>query len=246
LLRTEKISVSYGQVEVLKFVSIEVADGEVVSVIGPNGAGKTTLLRAISGLIPVNKGEIVFDGRRIDNEVTWEIVQRGIAHIPEGRQIFGGLTVEENLILGAYWRIKKGRRQRVKEDMGSVFQIFPVLGKKRKESGETLSGGEQAMLAIGRALMLAPKILLMDEPSMGLAPILVEEIYGKLLEVNRKGTSILLVEQNYDLALSLANKVFVLETGQVRFSGSVEAVVNNANINITDIYLGKRKMRGED
>ena len=246
MLRTEKISVSYGQVEVLKFVSIEVADGEVVSVIGPNGAGKTTLLRAISGLIPVNKGEIVFDGRRIDNEVTWEIVQRGIAHIPEGRQIFGGLTVEENLILGAYWRIKKGRRQRVKEDMGSVFQIFPVLGKKRKESGETLSGGEQAMLAIGRALMLAPKILLMDEPSMGLAPILVEEIYGKLLEVNRKGTSILLVEQNYDLALSLANKVFVLETGQVRFSGSVEAVVNNANINITDIYLGKRKMRGED
>lgn len=242
MLRTERINVSYGQVEVLKSVSIEVADGEVVVVIGPNGAGKTTLLKAISGLAPVSKGEIVFDGRRIDNEATWEIVQRGIAHIPEGRQIFGGLTVEENLILGAYCRIKKNKGQRVKEDMDSVFEMFPVLAKKRKESGETLSGGEQAMLAIGRALMLAPRILLMDEPSVGLAPILVEEIYGKLLEVHRRGTSILLVEQNYDLALSLADRVFVLETGQVRFSGPVEAVVNKANININDIYLGKRKM----
>lgn len=240
MLRTETVSVYLGQVEVIRRLSMEIDDREIVAIIGPNSAGKTTLLKAISGLIPIKAGRIIFNGRRIDNTAPEKIVELGISHVPEGRQIFTALTVEENLILGAYTRFKRREKESIGNDIESVYGIFPVLKEKKRKPAETLSGGEQAMLAIGRSLMLNPKLLLIDEVSLGLAPLLVDEIYRKIIELNSNGMGILLIEQNYYLALSVAKKVYILERGEVKRFGSAHELEENENI--TDYYLGRRKM----
>jgi branched-chain amino acid transport system ATP-binding protein len=216
----------YSAAPVLRGVSLEVEPGEVVAVVGSNGAGKTTLLNAICGLVPVSRGEIVFDGARIDSLSTREIVSRGIAQVPEGRQLFSDMTVEENLRLGAY--LRKGKE--VADDLEEMFTRFPVLGERRTQEAGRLSGGEQQMLAIARALMSAPRLLLLDEPSIGLAPRIVREVAGHVIELAKRGSSVILVEQNVELALSVAARAYVLGLGEVRVAGHSEQLRGDAKV----------------
>jgi branched-chain amino acid transport system ATP-binding protein len=222
MLVVNDIFVSYGNVEALRGTSLEVLDGEICTVIGANGAGKTTLLMTISGILHPTRGEIRFMGERIDNLPANEIVRRGIGHVPEGRRIFPDLTVEENLRVGAYLRGKD--RAGVAQDRAWIHELFPILKERSKQLAGTLSGGEQQMLAIGRSLMTKPKLLLLDEPSMGLAPIVIQTIFRTLHEINSRGTTILLVEQNAKKALETAQHGNILEGGRVIYRDSCEVL----------------------
>ncbi len=232
LLEIHDIHTFYGTIEALKGISLEVNEGEIVTLIGSNGAGKSTTLRSISGLTPPREGSIRFDGEEIGETPPQEIVQRGISQSPEGRRIFDRMTVRENLELGAYLR----RDHNIESDMDRVFELFPRLKEREKQKAGTMSGGEQQMLAIGRALMASPKLLLLDEPSMGLAPVLVERIYETVAEINEQGTTILLVEQNANFALEVSERAYVLETGTIALSDKASALRENPDVQ--KAYLG--------
>ncbi len=233
LLEVKDIHVHYNKVAALKGVSLEVPTGGIVTIIGANGAGKSTTLRAISGLETASQGEIWFDGQRIDKLPPAKIVEHGIAQVPEGRRIFPDLTVEENLRTGAFLRKDK---QAIERDLENVFEHFPRLRERRTQWAKTLSGGEQQMVAIGRALMSDPKLLLLDEPSMGLAPVMFQEIAAIVVEIVKQGVPVILVEQNAELALGLANYAYVLETGNVSLEG--EAKELHENEHVKRAYLG--------
>jgi branched-chain amino acid transport system ATP-binding protein len=232
LLEVQDIHTFYGNIEALKGVSLEVNDGEIVTLIGSNGAGKSTTLRSISGLSPARQGAIRFDGRDIHHMPPQEVVKMGISQSPEGRRCFPRMTVRENLELGAYLR----RDAHIKDDLDRVFDLFPRLQEREKQKAGTMSGGEQQMLAIGRALMGRPRLLLLDEPSMGIAPILVERIYETIAEINRQGTTILLVEQNANFALGVSNRGYVLETGKVVLTNDSAALREDPEVQ--KAYLG--------
>jgi branched-chain amino acid transport system ATP-binding protein len=232
LLELEDIHTFYGNIEALKGISLEVNEGEVVTLIGSNGAGKTTTLRSISGLTPPRQGSIRFRGQEIGETPPQDIVRLGISQSPEGRRVFPRMTVRDNLELGAYLR----RDARIEEDLDRVYELFPRLHERQKQKAGTLSGGEQQMLAIGRALMAAPKLLLLDEPGMGLAPILVERIYETIGRINQQGTTILLVEQNANYALDVSKRGYVLETGSVALTDRSEALRENPDVQRA--YLG--------
>lgn len=233
MLKLNKINLYYGVIHALKDISFEVEEGEIVTLIGANGAGKTSTLRAISGLNPCKSGEILFKGKSLNKVAAYKIVSMGISHVPEGRRVFSNLTVFENLQLGAYTRKDK---MDIKRDYETVFDMFPILKERKEQLAGTLSGGEQQMLAIARALMVRPKLLLMDEPSMGLAPIIVQQIFNIIKEINEKGTTILLVEQNANMALSVASKAYVLETGRIVLEGSAKELLTNRTVQ--SAYLG--------
>jgi len=235
LLHVENLHVSYGAVHAVQGVSLHVAPGEIVALIGSNGAGKTTLLRAVSGLVRPSAGSIVFDGgQRLDRLPAHAIVRAGVSHVPEGRQVFGNLTVRENLELGAYQRRDRAASRATLE---RVFELFPVLKERLPQSGSTLSGGEQQMLAIGRALMSNPRLLLLDEPSLGLAPLVVHTIFEAIDEIKGKGTTILLVEQNAHAALGHSDRAYVLETGRIVMEGPSKDLANDPRIK--EAYLGE-------
>lgn len=233
MLRIEGLHVRYGAIHAVQGVDLGVAEGGITTLIGGNGAGKSTILRTISGLVRASAGRIEFEGRSILGSPPHEIVKRGIVHIPEGRIIFANLTVADNLELGAYLRKD---RAGVRADMEHVFHLFPRLKERIRQAGGTLSGGEQQMLAVARGLMARPRLLLMDEPSLGLAPLLVQGIFEKIGEINRAGTSILLVEQNAAMALTVAHEASVLETGRIITSGSAAKVAEDAAVRAA--YLG--------
>ena len=233
MLKVENINVYYGAIHALKGISVEVKQGEIVTLIGANGAGKSTILRTISGLLRAKTGDIVFEGNAIGGMAAEEIVRKGISQVPEGRRIFANMTVAENLELGAYIRTDKAG---IRKDIDKVFERFPRLGERRSQIAGTLSGGEQQMLAIGRGLMSQPKLMLLDEPSMGLAPLLVKEIFSIIQEINASGTTILLVEQNAHMALSIAHKAYVLETGRITLSGTAKELSESEAVR--KAYLG--------
>jgi len=232
MLVLDDIQTYYGSIQALKGVSIEVNEGEIVTLIGANGAGKSTTLRSISGLTPPRSGSIKFEGKEIGATPAPEIVRLGISQSPEGRKVFQRMSVRENLDLGAFLR----RDDRIQDDMDRVFDLFPRLKERENQKGGTMSGGEQQMLAIGRALMANPKLLLLDEPSMGLAPILVERIYETVAEINKQGTTILLVEQNANFALEVSTRGYVLETGYVTVSDVSDKLRENPEVQAA--YLG--------
>ncbi|MBP2663742.1 MAG: livF 7 [Firmicutes bacterium] len=233
MLKVDDINVYYGAIHALKGISVEVNQGEIVTLIGANGAGKSTTLRTISGLLKPKTGQIMFEGKNIAGMAAQNIVKLGISQVPEGRRVFAHMSVLENLDLGAYLR---SDTKEIKADMDMVFGRFPRLAERRGQLAGTLSGGEQQMLAMGRALMSRPRILLLDEPSMGLAPLLVKEIFSIVKDINETGTTILLVEQNAHMALSIANKAYVLETGRVILSGDAKELA--ASEEIRKAYLG--------
>jgi branched-chain amino acid transport system ATP-binding protein len=233
MLEVNNIDVYYGVIHALKNVSLKVQEGEIVTLIGANGAGKTTTLRTISGLIKPTKGSIYFRGEKINSTNPQEIVAKGISHVPEGRHIFQDMSVSENLELGAFLRKDKNG---IEDDYEMIYSKFPILKDRSKQRAGTLSGGEQQMLEIGRALMSRPKLLLMDEPSMGLAPLLVQEIFSIIKEINNQGTTILLVEQNANIALSIADRAYVIEIGSVVIEGSGKELAKSEEIK--KAYLG--------
>lgn len=233
LLEVDNIHAYYGNIHALKGISLEVDKGEIVSLIGANGAGKTTTLRSISGLLTPREGSIKLNGEDLRNYKAHELVSQGVAMVPEGRGVFARLTVAENLDMGAYHRKDQ---EKIKEDMEHVYTLFPRLKERRNQVAGTLSGGEQQMLATGRALMSRPNLLLMDEPSMGLAPILVETIFEIIREINQEGTTILLVEQNAQIALQIADRGYVLQTGEIVLSDTAEALRENPTVQ--KVYLG--------
>ncbi|WP_043930173.1 ABC transporter ATP-binding protein [Bacillus sp. EB01] len=233
MLRVDGINVYYGNIQALKGVSLEVNEGEIVTLIGANGAGKSTLLKTVSGLLKPKQGKIEFQNQSISGKAAQSIVKMGISHVPEGRRVFSNMTVEENLELGAYLRKDKAG---IKDDFGKIFELFPRLEERRKQHAGTLSGGEQQMLAMGRALMARPRLLLLDEPSMGLAPLLVKTIFRIISEINETGTTIMLVEQNAHMALSIAHRAYVIETGRVVLSGTAAELNESEQIKMA--YLG--------
>jgi branched-chain amino acid transport system ATP-binding protein len=233
LLELQDVHTFYGNIEALKGISIEVNEGEIVTLIGSNGAGKSTTLRSISGLTPPREGSIRFAGEEVGETPPQEIVQRGISQAPEGRRIFARMSVRENLELGAYLRRDT---EKIEEDLDRVYELFPRLKERERQKAGTMSGGEQQMLAIGRALMADPKLLLLDEPAMGLAPVLVERIYETIVEINEQGTTILLVEQNANFALEVSKRGYVLETGQVALADDAAALRENPEV--VRAYLG--------
>jgi branched-chain amino acid transport system ATP-binding protein len=233
LLRVTDIDVSYGQVQILRKVSFDIQEKEIVSLLGSNGAGKTTTVSAVSGILPVSFGQVVFMGEDITRVESYDRVEMGLVQVPEGRKLFPTLTVMENLEMGSYLKGPKALRQ---ETMAFVFTLFPVLEKRKKQSGGTLSGGEQQMLAIGRGLMAKPKLLILDEPSLGLAPLVVDEIFGVIDKINKEGVMLLLVEQNVSQALSLSTRGFVLEQGRIALSGRGGDLLDNPHVK--KVYLG--------
>ena len=231
MLEIEDLHVSYGMIEAVKGVDIEIEDGEIVSLIGANGAGKTTIMHAISGLIRPSSGKIILDDVEITRTSADKIVSMGLIQVPEGRHVFQKMSVEENLKLGAYLR-----KDNIQQDMEKVFEIFPILKERRTQMAGTLSGGEQQMLAMARALMAKPKIILLDEPSMGLAPILVQEIFRIIKELNQSGVTVFLVEQNAKMALSISDHAYVMETGSIVLSGSGKELSESEQVQ--KAYLG--------
>jgi branched-chain amino acid transport system ATP-binding protein len=233
MLSVKDLDVYYGAIHAIKGISFEVNEGEIVTLIGANGAGKTTTLHAISGLVKPKNGEIAFCGANLRTTSAHKIIRLGLAQVPEGRRVFSHMTVQENLEMGAYARKDRGR---LNDEFERIFQRLPRLKERRKQVAGTLSGGEQQMLAIGRALMSNPKMLLLDEPSMGLSPLLVEEIFQIIQDVNKSGVTVLLVEQNAKMAMQIANRVYVMETGTIMMSGSSEEMRNNEQVRRA--YLG--------
>ncbi len=233
LLEVKNLEVYYGVIRALKGISFEVNEGEIVSLIGANGAGKTTMMQSVVGIIPKKSGSVVFDGHDISKTTCHKIVQLGMTQVPEGRRIFQELTVYENLLMGAY---NTKDQQQFKADLDAAFERFPRLAERRKQIAGTLSGGEQQMLAMSRALMSHPKLLMLDEPSMGLAPILVDQIFEIIKELNQAGTTILLVEQNASKALEIADRAYVLETGNIILSGTGKELMNSSDVQ--KAYLG--------
>ena len=233
MLKVENLNVHYGVIHALKDVNIEVEEGQIVSLIGSNGAGKTTLLRTISGLIKSTSGSVLYLGENIASVSAQVLPTKGLVQVPEGRRIFSGLTVYENLMMGAYLRKDKNG---IKEDLEKVYKRFEILATRKNQDAATLSGGEQQMLAISRALMAKPKLLLLDEPSMGLAPLLVKEIFNIIKEINEQGTTILLVEQNAMQALKIADKAYVLETGSIVLQGTGQELLSSPDVQ--KVYLG--------
>ena len=233
MLKIENLHIKYGAIHAVKGIDIEVNEGEIVTLIGANGAGKTSILKALSGLVKPSEGTITYDGKVLNKKSAQDIMKAGISHVPEGRRIFADMTVLENLELGAYQRKDK---EGIKKDLEAIYERFPILKDRSKQAAGTLSGGEQQMLAMGRALMANPKILLLDEPSMGLAPILVKEIFSIIKDINAKGTTILLVEQNARMALSVATRAYVMETGKIVMSGTGQELADSDEIQ--KAYLG--------
>lgn len=233
MLTVEDINVYYGAIHAIKGISLDVPDGEIVALIGSNGAGKSTTLRTISGLMKPKTGKILYEGHDIAGVQAHKIVGMGLCQVPEGRHVFANMTVLENLELGAYLRKDKDG---IAKDMDDVFKKFPRLLERKDQLSGTLSGGEQQMLAMGRALMSRPKLLLLDEPSMGLAPLLVKEIFNIIKEINESGTTVLLVEQNANMALSIADKAYVLETGRITLSGTAKELASSEAVR--KAYLG--------
>ncbi len=233
MLKIENLKVNYGMIEAVKGIDFEVNDGEIVALIGANGAGKTTTMHTISGLIRPSSGRIMLDGRDISRLPAHKILKMGITQCPEGRRIFAQTTILEHLDLGAYTRKD---RDEVEKDLKNVFSLFPILEERKNQLAGTLSGGEQQMLAMGRALMARPKIMLLDEPSMGLSPLLVKEIFNIIRDINAQGVTVLLVEQNAKMALGIADKAYVLETGKIVMSGTGEQLLNSEDIK--KAYLG--------
>ena len=233
MLEVKNLSVHYGMIQAVRNVDFKVNEGEIVSLIGANGAGKSTILKTLSGLIHPSEGEIVYLGENIASTSAKKIVEKGLVQVPEGRHVFPGLTVKENLELGAFLRKDK---KAIEKDMEDVFERFPILKERKDQDAQTLSGGEQQMLAMGRALMSRPKLLLLDEPSMGLAPIFIREIFKIIQEIQKTGTTVLLIEQNAKMALSIANRAYVLETGSVVLSGTGQELLESDEIQ--KAYLG--------
>lgn len=232
MLSVNNLYVKYGLIEAIHDVSFQVNQGEIVSLIGANGAGKTSILRTISGLVRPSAGSVNFEGVAIEKEAPQKIVRKGLSQVPEGRHVFSGLTVQENLEMGAFLR----NDAEIKADYESVYRRFPVLKERRKQDAATLSGGEQQMLAMGRALMSRPKLLLLDEPSMGLAPIFIREIFSIIQEIKAQGTTVLLIEQNANMALSIADRGYVLETGKIVLEGTGQELL--ASESVKKAYLG--------
>lgn len=235
MLKVENLNVHYGVIHAIEDVNIEVRDGEIVTLIGANGAGKTTILHTITGLKKATSGSVVFDGTDLLKEQPSKIITYGVAHVPEGRHVFVDMTVRENLEMGAYMFGRKDK-DKIAARMDNVFEKFPRLKERQNQLAGTFSGGEQQMLAVGRALMADPKIILMDEPSMGLSPLLVQEIFSIIKEVNAQGITVLLVEQNAKMALKVANRAYVLETGKIKLSGDAQELLHNDEVR--KAYLG--------
>ena len=233
MLRVENLAVNYGMINAVRGVNFEVNQGEIVSLIGANGAGKSTILRTVSGLIKPASGTLTYEGQNITKTNAQKIVQLGISHVPEGRHVFKGLSVRENLEMCAFLRKD---RANIEEDIQAVYDRFPVLGERQKQDASTLSGGEQQMLAMGRALMSKPKLLLLDEPSMGLAPIFIQEIFNIIQQIQAQGTTVLLIEQNAKMALSIASRGYVLETGKIVLSGTGQELLESDAVQ--KAYLG--------
>ncbi|HEU6166630.1 TPA: ABC transporter ATP-binding protein [Streptococcus pneumoniae] len=233
MLEVKNLSVHYGMIQAVRNVNFKVNEGEIVSLIGANGAGKSTILKTLSGLIHPSEGEIIYLGENIASTSAKKIVEKGLVQVPEGRHVFPGLTVKENLELGAFLRKDK---EEIQKDMEAVFERFPILKERKDQDAQTLSGGEQQMLAMGRALMSRPKLLLLDEPSMGLAPIFIREIFKIIQEIQKTGTTVLLIEQNAKMALSISNRAYVLETGSVVLSGTGQELLESDEIQ--KAYLG--------
>ncbi|ELV3177579.1 ABC transporter ATP-binding protein [Campylobacter jejuni] len=233
MLEVKNLSVHYGMIQAVRNVNFKVNEGEIVSLIGANGAGKSTILKTLSGLIHPSEGEILYLGENIASTSAKKIVEKGLVQVPEGRHVFPGLTVKENLELGAFLRKDK---EEIQKDMEAVFERFPILKERKDQDAQTLSGGEQQMLAMGRALMSRPKLLLLDEPSMGLAPIFIREIFKIIQEIQKTGTTVLLIEQNAKMALSISNRAYVLETGSVVLSGTGQELLESDEIQ--KAYLG--------
>jgi len=236
MLRIEGLSAAYGSIQVLKNVTLRVPKGKVVSIIGANGAGKSTLLKSISGLMKINKGSIFYKDRDIAGMSANRIVGLGISQVPEGRQIFAHLSVLDNIHLGAYLYFKRNNRPEIKERIDRIYEIFPILETRSKQIAGTLSGGEQQMLAIARALMARPELILLDEPSMGIAPLIVREIFNVIQQLNESGTTVLLVEQNARVALKVAHHSYVLERGEIVMEGLAEELLDNPRVK--EVYLG--------
>ena len=234
ILRVDNINVYYGSIHAIKDVSFHVNEGEIVTLIGANGAGKTTTMHTISGLMKPKSGDIIYMGQSITKMEAHKIIRLGLAQVPEGRRVFSGLSVQENLEMGAYTR--KDGPAAIQQDYEMVFDLLPRLKERRTQQAGTLSGGEQQMLAIGRALMCKPKMLLLDEPSMGLSPLLVKEVFKIIKDINRQGVTVLLVEQNAKMALEIAHRAYVLETGSIKMEGEAHALANN--IEVRKAYLG--------
>ncbi len=236
MLEIKNISTFYGHIQALTAVSLEVHSGEIVSLVGANGAGKTTLLNTISGIVPPCSGQILLNGKETTSLAPEAIVKMGISQVPERRQVFGDLSVHDNLLLGAYLRLRRREKTAVAQDIQHMFKLFPILEERQNQQAGTLSGGEQQMLAISRGLMTKPKVLLLDEPSLGLAPLLVQEIFKVLQNLREMGTPILLVEQNARAALEISDRAYVLETGNIVLSGDAQELI--ANEDVQKAYLG--------
>jgi branched-chain amino acid transport system ATP-binding protein len=234
MLKVENVSVNYGAIKALQNVSFEIHSGEIVALIGANGAGKTTILNTVSNIVPSIAGKVTYEGKDITKTPPHDIVKLGISQVPEGRRVFAKMSVLENLEMGAYTRNDKAE---IAADIEKIFKRFPRLNERKKQPAKTLSGGEQQMLAMGRALMSRPKLLLLDEPSMGLAPMLVEQIFQIIQEINASGTTILLVEQNANMALSIAHRAYVLETGEVVMQGDAKELASSPEVR--KAYLGE-------
>lgn len=234
MLKLENLHVYYGNIHAIKGIDLEVQEGEIVSLIGANGAGKTTTLQSISGLIPSKDGSVVFEGENIEKRKAHLITKLGIAQVPEGRRVFTGLSVLDNLKLGAF--LINDIKKNIEKDIEDIYEKFPVLKERKNQLAGTLSGGEQQMLAMGRALMSRPRLLLLDEPSMGLSPLFVDKIFDVVKELNKTGTTILLVEQNANIALSISDRAYVLETGKIVKSGDAKILLKDSSIK--EAYLG--------
>jgi branched-chain amino acid transport system ATP-binding protein len=234
LLELNKLEVAYGGIHAVKGIDLVVRQGELVCLIGANGAGKTTTLKGITGLQPVKAGKVVYDGNDVTGKAAFQLVRKGLSMVPEGRGVFGALTIEENLAMGAYSR---SDRNEIKQDVERVFGLFPRLKERRKQTAGTLSGGEQQMLAMGRAIMSRPKLLLLDEPSMGLAPLMVQKVFETVLAISGEGVTILLIEQNAKLALEVSNRGYVMESGTITLSGDARELLSNPKVR--EAYLGE-------
>ena len=237
MLKLQSVVTYYGKVLALRGISLHVDTGEIVALIGPNGAGKTTALNTISGVLGAKSGHIIFDGKEVTGRPSEVLVERGLVQVPEGRQLFASMSVHENLILGSYRRSRAARKKDLPGDLERIHGVFPILKERSSQLAGTLSGGEQQMLAIGRALMARPKMLLLDEPSMGLAPLVVKEIFKVISELRKEGTTVLVVEQNAKAALGIAKRAYVMETGRIVMEGSASELSKNPEIQRA--YLGK-------